>query len=332
VLDRLLVDTGAPASARWAPLAVWLSHNPKLTPWSLFVRRDGVVVAALVLTREFRLGAYKFETVGETNLPGWLPARDPESARALAVALASSLDAVSIPWVLHLNYLESTDPVLVAIKDQLARTTSETVASPCLDFREGEPLTTYLSANTRSALAKARNRIKNAGLVAEMEWTSSTAEIDSLLPTIMELYQRRTAQLGQFPNLLTDAAYRRFFADMAHAFAAEGLLRLLMYRLDGELASYAMCLQSGDTMLVYSNRMAPEWARYSPGAITNAEVVRVAHADPGVHSVDWGAGLQRYKMSGDVTLHPHANTHAWSSESVQRVWSWLHRRHGLRFF
>jgi hypothetical protein len=43
-----------------------------------------------------------------------------------------------------------------------------------------------------------------------MEWTSSTAEIDSLLPTIMELYQRRTAQLGQFPNLLTDAAYRRF--------------------------------------------------------------------------------------------------------------------------
>jgi hypothetical protein len=103
------------------------------------------------------------------------------------------------------------------------------------------------------------------------------------------------------------------------------LARLLTLRLNGQLASYALCLESAGTMLVYSNRMSPDWARYSAGAIANAEVVRTAHSDGGMRCLDWGTGLQRYKLSGDATLHPHQNIHAWSSEMARGAWVWTQR-------
>ena len=57
--------------------------------------------------------------------------------------------------------------------------------------------------------------------------------------------------------------------------------------------------------------MAPEWRRLSAGTLANAEVVRASHADPGIDVVDWGAGVQRYKMSGGATLQQAQTLRVW---------------------
>jgi CelD/BcsL family acetyltransferase involved in cellulose biosynthesis len=142
---------------------------------------------------------------------------------------------------------------------------------------------------------------------------------------MMELYQRRTIQLKQNVSLLGDAGYRRYFADMVCALAQDGDCHLLTYRLDSELASYDLCLQSSGVLDVYSNRMAPEWARYSAGALTNAEVVRMAYTDPSISCVDWGPGLQRYKLSGPAAMHPHQSVEAWSSDLARQGRRTMHQ-------
>ncbi len=324
-LDSLLKVTHAPATARWLPVVTWMRHNPMQTPWSVLVRRDGEVVAAALLVRVFRRGVYRFETPCEGYLPSWLPSRDAHSAKALAVALARSLRAIRNPWVLHLRCLELADPAVAAITEELAVTHSDNGVSPRINFSSGEPLTAYLSRNTRSALAKAHNRIKNAGLAIEMRWTRELEEIDAIVPEVLRLYRKRSSQLGHDVALLANADYRSYLADVVHSYGEAGLARLLTLRLNGQLASYALCLESAGTMLVYSNRMSPDWARYSAGAITNAEVVRTAHSDRGIRCLDWGTGLQRYKLSGDATLHPHQNIHAWSSEMARGAWVWTQR-------
>src|SRR5436309_10940464 len=72
------------------------------------------------------------------------------------------------------------------------------------------------------------------------------------------------------------------------------------------------------------NRVSPAWLRYSPGTIANGEVVRHAFEDPSCHGVNWGGGLQRYKLSGEVTLVPCQTLYAWSSAAA-RLLLQLHR-------
>ena len=328
-LDSLLRCADAPATARWGPLVAWMRHHPKMTPWCVLVSRNEEVVAAALLVRIRRGAVCRFETMGEMHLPSRLPARDPDSVTDLARALTLRLAGIRTPWTLHLHALEETDPVAAAIMERLDVASSELeFLSPRLAFTRGEPLTSYLSHNTRSAVAKARNRIKNAGLVCELGWTRDQAEIDDTVPEITELYRKRNVQRRQSVGLLDDADYRSYFADMMHAYAADGLVRLLTLRLNGELASYAMCLESAGLLFVYSNRMSPDWMHFSPGAITNAEVVRHACWDRSVRGVDWGSGIERYKVSGNATIHPYHVVHAWSSKTMCSVWTAKNRRYG----
>ncbi|WP_153503695.1 GNAT family N-acetyltransferase [Cumulibacter manganitolerans] len=324
-VECLLARTRAPATARWLPTLAWLRHHRELTPWTVLLRRNGALVGAAPLVRARRRFGYRVGTIGESSLPSALPAVDTVSARALAAAVHRHLRALRAPWVLRLDYLEITDPVLVALMREVPRAVSSRQYSPRLVFQEGTPLNAHLSPNTRSALAKARNRIKRDSLRSEMRWTSDASEISAIVPELIALYQRRTIQLGQNVSLLADAGYRQYFADMVHALAQDGSCRLLTHRLNSELAGYALCLQSADILDVYSNRMAPEWMRYSAGALANAEVIRMAHGDPVISAVDWGTGLQRYKLSGAATMYPHRCLEAWSSDLAYHAWRTIRR-------
>jgi CelD/BcsL family acetyltransferase involved in cellulose biosynthesis len=330
-LDALLRSADAPAAARWGPLVTWMRHHRRMTPWAVLARRNGEVVAAALLVRVRRGAAYRFETMGEAHLPSWIPARDPDSAAELASALSRELAAIRRPWVMHLRALETTDPVAAEIVKRLRVVRSEQeFCSPRLEFVQGEPLNSYLSRNTRSAAAKARNRIKRANLVCEMGWTRDLAAIDSAIPEIADLYQKRNVQRNQSVGLLEDARYRSFFTDMMHTYAADGLVRLLTLRLEGQLASYALCLEGGGLLFVYSNRTSADWLEFSPGRIANAEVVRTAYEDPQIRAVDWGSGIERYKISSDAALHPYEVVNAWSSKTARYAWTHLHGRRSLR--
>lgn len=315
-IDAFLTRVDAPATARWRPLSTWLQHNPRYTPWSVLLWRDGSLVAAALLARS-RFGmSYRFSTLGEHHLASWLPAADPASAVELADVVASELDAIRVPWRLDLHTLEVCDPVA----DELARRLEHTrvdvgFAAPRLEFERDSSINAYISRNTRSSIAKARNRIKGADLAFEVAWADTDTEIVAVIPELIAVCRKRNIQKNQNVGLLEDPAYRAFYADVMRAYAADGNARLLTVRLNGELAAFAMCLLNSGLLYVYSNRIAPEWDRFSPGLIANAEVIRAGFEDPEIRGIDWGGGVQRYKLSGNAVLHQYQALHAWSSKT-----------------
>jgi CelD/BcsL family acetyltransferase involved in cellulose biosynthesis len=132
----------------------------------------------------------------------------------------------------------------------------------------------------------------------------------------MDVHRRRSLQMHGRSGL-DDPAARGYFEAVVGTHAAAGRVRLLTLRLNRTLAAFALCLLDRDLLWVYANMVSPDWLRYSAGTISNAEVVRWAHATPGIAGVNWGAGLQRYKLSGPVVLSRSQHLHAWSSRGLR---------------
>jgi hypothetical protein len=241
-----------------------------------------------------------------------LPAADGESAQELVTALALELKALRRPWKLSLDGLSETDKLLPCLREQFGW--SEFTASfvaPVLRFDKRLPVTTYVSRNSRSAAAKAINKLRSAGLEHCFKWTIDRDEIAALVPIIIDLYERRTVQLHQ-KDLLSDPLYRKYFAAMIRALILDGEATLLTTTVEASLAAYALCLRERDELFVYSNRMDPRFARYSAGLLTNIEVVRKAHASNNIRTLNWGAGIQRYKLSGGAEIVSYGSFVAWS--------------------
>jgi CelD/BcsL family acetyltransferase involved in cellulose biosynthesis len=315
-VEQLLERTGAPPSARRETIDPWFRHHPYATPWGVVVRSNGEIVASAMLAHTVRHGMNRF-TTPYVGVASWLPAQDAATAHLLAGALRDALEAFGKPWILHLAGLPSEDATVDALRAELSLTSAE-LGQPMarLCFAPGQPLGTYLSRNTRSAVAKAVNRIKRAGLKYELRWTHDPGEIDANTADLIDVHRRRSHQMfGASP--LDDAATRDMFADIVHAHAHANRIRLLTLRLDRSLAAFALCEEAAGILWVGTNRAAPEWLAFSPGTIVNAEVVRAAHADPEIHTVDWGGVVQRYKLSGEVTLVRFQTLWAWSSHRVQ---------------
>jgi CelD/BcsL family acetyltransferase involved in cellulose biosynthesis len=326
-LDDLLDRTDAPLAARWPSLDTWLRHHPLDEPWAVLVRRDtrpgggpaggGELVGAATLARQLRLGCWKIGPIGVEGEPAHLAATDPPAATALAGAIRGALGRLNRPWFLRLTDLPDEDPVAAALSAELPVSACRPgPEAPQLRFAPGQPLSTYLSRNTRAAAAKARNRIARDRLVQDIAWTADPDQVAAVLPEVIEVHRRRSVQVHGH-SALEDPTARDFFDAVVRGHAAAGDVRLQTVRLNGDLAAFALCLLDRDTLWVYANMVSPDWLRYSAGTISNAEVVRWAYATPGVAAVDWGAGLQRYKLSGAVTLRRSQQVQAWSSRGLR---------------
>ncbi|HST67157.1 MAG TPA: GNAT family N-acetyltransferase [Mycobacteriales bacterium] len=317
-LDDLLAATGAPATARWAAIEVWLRHNSGEQAWGLVHETPDGIDAAAVFARRRRWGLWRVRTVGRPGEQSWIAAADADRARQLAGALTDALGRAGRPWTLLAADLP--EPDLAA--DALARGLPETEVRegntvPVVRFRPGSRLTDHLSRNTRSAVAKARNRVAADGLRMELTWHREPDVIAGLLPEVIELHQARNRQLRGHA-ILDDPAERAEFSDTVLAHAGRGDADLLTLRLDGGLAAFAVGLRSGGELYVYANYVSPRWLAHSGGTIANAEVIRYAFEQPGLTGVDWGPGPQRYKLSrAEVRRTQHVE--AWSSPTVRRI-------------
>lgn len=318
-LEQLLERTGAPPSARWETIEPWFRHHPGLEPWGVLVRSEGEVVAAALLAHGIEYGVHRFASVGPVAAANCLPATTPAAAKSLARAVRRALDATGRPWKLHLRDLPSEDLAIDALRAELAFSKVE-LGPPMsrLFFSPGEPLSSYVTRNTKSAAAKALNRIKVAGLPCELSWTRDPADIDAMTHQLIDVHRRRGHQRsGASP--LDDPTATALFIDIVHAHAHANRVRLLTLRINGQLAAFALCEVAAGTLWVDTNRASPDWLEFSPGTIVNAEVVRAAHADPMINCVDWGGGLQRYKLSGRVTIIRFQSLQAWSSPRVRQL-------------
>jgi CelD/BcsL family acetyltransferase involved in cellulose biosynthesis len=318
-LDDLLATTGAPATARWAALEVWLRHNSREEAWAVVHETPGGIDAAAVFARRRRFGLWRIRTVGKSGEQSWIAAADADHARELAGELTDALARDGRPWTLLAADLPEPDLAVDALAERLPETEVRPgTAVPVLHFRPDGRLTDYLSRNTRAAVAKARNRIAAHGLRMELIWHREPVEIAAELPEVIELHRARNRQLRGYA-ILDDPAEQAEFSDTVLAHAERGDADLLTLRLDGALAAFAVGLRSGGGELyVYSNYVSPRWLEHSGGTIANAEVIRYAFEQPGVTGVDWGPGPQRYKLSrAEVRRTQHVE--AWSSATVRRI-------------
>lgn len=317
-IDHLHARTGAPASARWAAVHAGLRHEPRAHPWCLVVRRGPDMVAAGIAVAQLRLGAWDVRSATHPHEPGWLAALDEPASDALAEGIVASLAGLHRPWRLEWAHLPAADLTLAALLRRLPVSTalpSGSAARVIPDAGDG------LSRNTRSVVSRARKRMAAAGLACDIAWARDPQVIAANLDEVVVVHQRRNRQLRGSAGL-DDPAQRALFEDTVRAQAAAGRARLLTLRLDGALAAFAICFESAGILHVYSNMASPDRLEFSPGTVANAEVVRAARADPALLGVDWGLGLQRYKLSGShVRIGGVVRLWAWSSLAGRVAWA-----------
>ena len=320
-LDSLQERTGAPASARWGAVHAGMVHDPRARPWCVIVRRGPLIVASALAVSRPRLGAWIIHSATHRDEPGWLAALDGPASDALAVAVSGSLRSLRRPWRLHWRHLPADDPTLATLRAGLpVAAVLESAEEAQLSCDGVDDSGNGLSRNTRSVVARARKRIDAAGLACELAWTRDAAAIAAELGDVVDVHRRRNRQLRGVAGL-DDPGQRALFEETVRAHADAGRARLLTLRLGGELAAFAICFEASGTLHVYSNMASPDWLDYSPGTIANAEVVRAAGGDAALQSVDWGLGLQRYKLSGSQ-VHVRHLVHLWAWSSLVGRVAW----------
>lgn len=320
-IDRLHERTGAPASARWAAVHAGMLHQGQAQPWCVVVRWGPVMVAAALAVARQRMGSWSIHGATHPDEAGWLAALDRTAGDELAAAIAGSVRGLRRPWRLQWRHLPVDDPTLAVLCDELPVTAVLPGAEdPRLNCDADHGVADALSRNTRSVVARARKRIAAAGLPCEIAWTRDAGRIAAQLPDVVDVHRRRNRQLRGVAGL-DEAGPRALFERTVLAHADAGRARVLTLRLNGELAAFAMCFEASGVLHVYSNMASPDWLAYSPGTIANAEVVTEAGADPGLHAVDWGLGVQRYKLSGpNVQVRQMVHLWAWSSLVGRVAW------------
>jgi hypothetical protein len=285
------------------------------------------LVASAFFTRYRRFGVWFIGKPGGSCDQLSLGAVDDEAAARLAKEVYDTVNGFGGPWQLEVHLLPYPDPVVNHFISAWPCCQNKLEdPEPCLLFAPNGSLKNYLSSNTRSSVAKACNRIKRNGIQMTQEWIVDPEKIFKLLPQIQDICRRRDyQQYGK--SLMDDPVEESYWMAFMTENIRQGLVDLLIICLEGEIAAFAICLTDKKMYRVLTNRASPSWLAYSPGTIANAEVVR--HAFEDIHScgVNWGGGLLRYKLSGDVTLIPRQMFCAWSSTTVRilfmlRRWLW----------
>jgi CelD/BcsL family acetyltransferase involved in cellulose biosynthesis len=283
-LDRVHDKAGVSLLARRQWLQSWADAFSGWEPWVLaLVDDDGVRAVAPLARRRVRWGV-EVVSMGDNALAeSPVAACDDAAAVGLAAALVAQL---------------STTVVFPG------------APRPEIRFADDRPPTRWLTRNTGSALAKARNRISREGHRLEVGWVETWGKIEDVLPELVMVHRARDMEL-RGATLLDDAQEACFYHHVIQRHA--GHWRLLAVRIDESLAAYVLCLKDGSTLRVWDNRVAPGWRRYSAGLIGNAEVVLRAATDGFVDVVDWGCGEQRYKTSLSNDVVDAQILMAWSS-------------------
>jgi hypothetical protein len=312
LLARLHAAADVHVSARLAWMRAWLDAYPAWRPWVIALPEGGELRAAAALAERRYAGIAQIRCLGHTQLDeATIASRTDADAADLAAAVAVRLRTAHLPWTMHLRQLPADG---VFTRELSARLTTVQITAaagrPLVHFSDATDPRRVCSRNLRSAEAKARNRIARAGLALTTRWIGTPAGVAERLPEIRAVHHARDVQLRGASKLdhpregaFYDALLRRHLER----------LELLELRLDGDLAAYVLWIRAGGARLVLDNRVAPRWSDFSAGLIANNVALRAAAADPGVQELDWGAGVQRYKLQSANAVIPHEELRAWSS-------------------
>lgn len=315
--DSVFALNGGPVTTRWDVMSVWFGYHPECEPWGVLIYNQEVPVAAAVLSRRRRAGIWWISKPGEADHQARLAAVSEDAALALAESIADTIEGFGGPWTFSFPGLRNSNRVvahLLSIWRHSER--REGVPVPYLACGPADSLQSRVSRNTRNVVAKARNRIERESIALREQWTIEPEAIISRLPEIVRINRERNRQLRR-RSPLDDPLAKSYYIDFLTAVVRYGRAELFTLELDDDLAAFAMCSRDAGECWVLANLASPRWLRYSPGTIANTEVVLHALDDPECLGVNWGMGVQRYKLSGGATLLPRQDILAWSSPALQ---------------
>jgi hypothetical protein len=298
-------------------LDAWREAYPQWGPWVLGLRDGGGRLQAVAaLARRRRAQVVQIRCLAHTGLDhAPIASRTAAHARALAAALASDLHGLHRPWVMHLRQLPVDDAFAHELAHRLPAAEIQRGLERPLVRLAGTPSPSgLLSRNLRQAEARARNRIARAGVTLELRWITEPQATARRVPEIRSVHRARDLQL-RGASQLDHPAESAFYDALPRRHL--DALQMLDLRLDGEVAAYVLWVRDGATRLVLDNRVAPRGTDYSAGLIANNAALRTAAADPRVAVLDWGAGVQRYKLQSANVVVADRDLVAWSSRRLR---------------
>jgi len=329
IVDRFHDDVTANISARRPWMLAWRESHSDWEPRTLgLFGDDGELRAIAPLVRRRQAGLLQIRCLGHTGLDHCpVLGRTAEDAVDLADAVAGWLDRLRWPWKLNLPQLPAGSVFAARLIQRLAVATSAAGVDRPVVILGAEPdRDSHVSRNQRQAEVKARNRASHAGLSLQQAWITDPSTIADRMTEVRAVHRARDLQLRGTSGL-DDPDEGRFYDALVRRHLDR--MELLEIRLDGDLAAFVLWIRQDGVRLVFDNRVAAGWTNYSAGLIANNEALRTAVADPGVVCLDWGAGVQRYKLSSCNKVFPHEQLTAWSSRTVRLWLGGIHRLHGM---
>ncbi len=279
--DALAVQTGLPVTARAAWIRALLVADPLAHPWAVVVRGA---------EKRLRAAAILFEDDGQARLAGGgggyragVPASDGEAMAVLGEGLRHEADAHGATLCLAtLPDTHETNELAQAAGGSLEPEPS----IPGVDVRSGGEILDRLSHGVARTLRKARNRLTADGRAAVVTVTSQPADVGAALPAMEQAYRSRDREHGLPCPLDTPLGLARW-RERIRQLLEERCLELATLTIDGRLAAYVLGVRDGSRYGVLEGHFDTAWARYSPGRLVEASVLRRALADPGVDCFDW---------------------------------------------
>ncbi len=316
-LDDLYNRCGVQLTQRRLWQQTWLEIHPGADVWSASVTAGGRMEGVLVL----------HETVGpngERVVRGLCPRANDRlvpavassaAGRELARTVASALMDDGRRWSLSLGPVPLSDPFLGELQHVLPG--SELVAG--VSIPQVDPAATRdlcadgsndlcLSTNLQRNLRKADNRLATDGRSARIEVVRNARSIESWLGRAWKLRCDRDAFVGRsYPD--PSGALQHFWRQSLSAHAHLDVVELSLLHIDQHLAAYVVALIEPGAYRVLEGRFDSTLARYNPGRLLEADMVRRVACREG-RLIDWMNGVAPEKLVAATTLEPTQWLHA----------------------
>lgn len=265
------------------------------------VYRDGALVGGLplVLTRARGLRVARFVGGGQSALADLLlePDAPPEVADELVrLARGSGHDYADLFGV-------AAGSNLSRVTDDLGLRLVERVEAPVLDISGGfEEVYRQKTSSKRRNLHKRRLRQLSELGRLEFRLARTREELEAALEDAFTLHRLRWSGRPDGSGFGTEAGIR-FHRDALRAVAELDVPRILTLALDDRPIAFHYYFAFCGGMYVHRLAFDPEFGRYSPGAVTTLEAIRLA-ADEGLERVEYLGGDERYKVEFADRLDP----------------------------
>ena len=342
--EDLLLRHEVPAPSHPLALEIFRAHHPARR--TLFLPVGEPVAAGAVLRVGQVAGVTTVTSPGEPGVPVALPVDDPGAADRFARELAAWLASRRHGWVLQLGPVplrtadgsgagpgsgpgSGSGSVVAALRRHLpGLAVLDGPGMPCLGVGPDDDPLVRVSRNSRAAEHRTLNRAARQGLELVPTWYRSGGDVRARLPEIVALHRRRNRQVRGLAQLDVRAK-ADYFVDVVARHADAGRAQVLTVDVDDRLAAFAVCLRAGSTAYVYSNLVDPDALALGAGTFANVAVVRHHLAEPWCTELNWGPGVQRYKLSGGARVVPTVELHAASGDLARQVVG-AHRRMASR--